>query len=106
MGMDPASWAMIASAAISAAGVAYSTSVTSPMQQDTTDYELLRQTQEAADAESEAAKARIEEARKREELRQQQMGAAGILTSETGTTSLSVRDQVLGSEATKSEFDT
>lgn len=105
MGMDPASWAMIASAAISAAGAVYQTTLTSPMQ-DTTDYELLRQTQEAADAESESAKARIEEARKREELRQQQLGASSILTSETGTSSLSVRDQVLGSEATKSELDT
>ena len=40
---------------------------------DATNYELLMQTQKQADAESEAAKARIEEAKKREELRQQQL---------------------------------
>lgn len=94
--------AAIASAIIAAAGTGYQiySQATAPVQ-DTTDYDLLAQTQAAADAESEAAKALVEEARKREELRQQQLATTGIKTSETGTESLSVIDQVLGGTAAK-----
>jgi ribosomal protein L9 len=65
---------------------------------DATNYNLLRQTQEQANADSDAAKARIEEARKREELRQQQMQNASILTSDTGADALSVRSGILGND--------
>jgi hypothetical protein len=80
-----------------AAGTAASYAMTPKMpQMDMTNYDLLRQTQEQADAESEAAKARMEEARKREELRQQQMFASDIKTSEVGADSVGVKNQVLG----------
>ncbi|KAF5079242.1 hypothetical protein DSECCO2_131580 [anaerobic digester metagenome] len=67
---------------------------------DATNYELLMQTQKQANAESEAAKARIEEAKKREELRQQQLAGQNILTSDNGVDSnkVGVKDQVLGSQ--------
>ena len=67
---------------------------------DATNYELLMQTQKQANAESEAAKARIEEAKKREELRQQQLAGQNILTSDSGVDSnkVGVKDQVLGSQ--------
>lgn len=96
MGIET-STALLIGAAVSAASAAASIAMTPTMpQQDTTDYELLKTTQEQANAESDAAKARIEEARKREELRQQQMGAEGILTSDSGVEPLSIRKQVLG----------
>ena len=65
---------------------------------DMTNYDLLRQTQEQANAESDAAKARIEEARKREELRQQQLFGQNIMTSDVGadTDRIGFRKQVLG----------
>lgn len=96
---------MLISAAVMAAGTAatIASSYTAPM--DTTDYDLLRRTKEEADAESEAAKARIEEARKKEELRQQQMAASGIMTSEVGTEGLSVRNQVLGAPKQDDELE-
>lgn len=97
--------AAIATAIIAAAGTGYQiySQATAPVQ-NTTDYDLLAQTQAAADAESEAAKALVEEARKREELRQQSLASSGIKTSETGTQTLSVVDQVLGgSTAIKKE---
>ncbi|MDR2056577.1 MAG: hypothetical protein LBQ10_12040 [Desulfovibrio sp.] len=74
---------------------------------DMTNYDLLRQTQEQANAESDAARARIEEARKREELRQQQLAGQNILTSDTGadTDSIGVRNQVLGSSDDEDDED-
>lgn len=67
---------------------------------DATNYELLMQTQKQANAESEAAKAKIEEAKKREELRQQQLAGQNILTSDSGVDSnkVGVKNQVLGSQ--------
>lgn len=67
---------------------------------DMTNYDLLRQTQEQADAESDAAKARMEEARKREELRMQQMYGQDIKTSDVGADvdSIGVKNQVLGDQ--------
>lgn len=91
--------AIAISAAIAAASTAASVMMTpTTPTQDTTDYDLLRRTQEEANAESDAAQARIEEARKREQLRQQQMAAEGILTSDEGVAPLSVRQQVLGAD--------
>ena len=63
---------------------------------DATTYSLLMETQKQANADSDEAKARIEEARKREELRQQQLQNASILTSDAGADVLSVRESVLG----------
>ena len=79
--------------------VSYAMTPKSPSM-DMTNYDMLMKTQNEADAESEAAKARIEEARKREELRQQQMQGQDILTSDTGadTDRIGVRNQVLGSQ--------
>lgn len=67
---------------------------------DATNYDLLMQTQNQANAESEAAKAKIEEAKKREELRQQQLAGQNILTSDSGadTSKVGAKDQVLGSQ--------
>lgn len=72
---------------------------------DATNYELLMQTQKDADAESEAAKAKIEEARKREELRQQQLAGQNILTSDSGadTSKVGAKNQVLGSQTDDSK---
>jgi hypothetical protein len=64
---------------------------------DATNYDLLRQTQEQANADSDAAKARIEEAAKREKLRQQALAGQNILTADTGDESLpGSKDIVLG----------
>ena len=91
--------AMLISAAVMAAGTAASLAMspTAP-KMDTTDYDLLRKTQAEADAESAAAKARIEEARKREELRQQYLFAKDVLTTDEGADGLAIRNQVLGGE--------
>jgi len=107
MGMEPASWAAIIGAVTTAASAAATYAATPSSVTDVTNYELLTATQAANDAESAAAKARIEEARKQEELRQQQLYASDILTSETGAddTSLSVRNQVLGGTSAKVEED-
>ena len=72
---------------------------------DATNYDLLMQTQNQANAESEAAKAKIEEARKREELRQQQLAGQNILTSDSGadTSKVGAKDQVLGSQTDDSK---
>ena len=51
---------------------------------DTTNYEMLAETQRQANEESDAAQARIEEARKREELRQQSLQYSDVLTSDSG----------------------
>ena len=89
--------AMLIGTALIAGGTAASYMMTPKTPtQDLTDYDLLRRTQEEANAESDAAQARIEEARKREELRQNQMAAEGILTSDEGAQTLSIRKQVLG----------
>lgn len=65
---------------------------------DATNYALLRQTQEQADAESDEAKARTEAARKREELRQQALRSSQVLTSDAGASGqLQVRETILGS---------
>lgn len=66
--------------------------------QNMTNYDLLRQTQQQADAESEAAKARQDEARRREELRTQQMYGQDIKTSEVGAKALGVRETTLGAD--------
>lgn len=97
---------MLIGTALTLAGTAASyLSTPKTPQMDMTNYDLLRQTQEQANAESEAAKARMEEARKREELRQQQMFAQDILTSETGADvgKIGVKNQVLGSDEEKDE---
>jgi hypothetical protein len=65
---------------------------------DATNYSMLMETQKQANADSDAAKARIEEARKREELRQQQLQNSSILTSDTGADVLSVRNGILGDD--------
>lgn len=67
---------------------------------DSTNYSLLMQTQRQADLEAEEAKAAREEAKKREELRMQQMYGRDIHTSEVGadTDKVGVRNQVLGSK--------
>lgn len=72
---------------------------------DATNYDLLMQTQNQANAESEAAKAKIEEAKKREELRQQQLAGQNILTSDSGadTSKVGAKDQVLGSQTDDSK---
>lgn len=105
--MEPASWAAIASAAVAAAGTGYQiySQATAPVT-DTTDYAMLAETQAAADAESAAALALVEEARKREELRQSQLASSGIKTTDTGTESLSVVDQVLGGTAAAKKEET
>ena len=98
MGYEALGYAAIAAVtAIAGTAASYALTPKAP-QMDMTNYDLLRQTQDQANAESEAAKARMEEARKREELRQQQMFAADILTSETGADAdkVGVRNQVLG----------
>lgn len=64
---------------------------------DATDYQMLMETQKQASAESDEAKARIEAARKREELRQQSLQYQDVLTSDSGDDSdLAVTDSVLG----------
>lgn len=90
--------AMLISTALMAAGTAASYAMTpkAPMQ-DTTNYDLLRQTQQEADAESEAAKARQSEAQRREELRVQQMYGQDIHTSERGSNVLDIKETTLGS---------
>ena len=83
---------MIASTAIS-----YAMTPSTPSQ-DLTDYDMLRRTQEQADAEAEAQKQQQLEAKKREELRMQQMYGRDIKTSENGVEDLAVKNQVLGSK--------
>jgi len=84
---------------LAASLISYAVTPKSPTM-DATNYELLMQTQDQANAESEAAKAKIEEAKKREELRQQQLAGQNILTSDSGadTSKVGVKDQVLGSQ--------
>ena len=79
--------------------ISYAVTPKSPSM-DMTNYDLLRQTQEQADTESAAAKARIEEARKREELRTQQMYGKDIMTSEVGADvdKVGIKNQVLGNK--------
>ena len=82
---------------LAATAVSYAMTTTAPTQ-DLTDYDALRRTQEQADAEAEAQKQQRLEAKKREELRMQQMYGRDIKTSETGTEDLAVKNQVLGSK--------
>ena len=88
---------MFISAASMVVGTALSYAMTpkSPSQ-DLTNYDLLRQTQEEADAEGEAAKARQSEAKRREELRTQQMYGQDIETSERGANILDIKETTLG----------
>ena len=98
--------AMLIGTALMAAGTAASYMSTPSMpQMDMTNYDLLRQTQDQANAESDAARARMDEARKREELRQQQIFARDIKTSETGADvdRIGVKNQVLGNADEKDE---
>lgn len=96
--------AMLVSAALMAAGTAASYAMTPKApSQDMTNYDLLRQTQEQANAESEAARARQEEAKRREELRTQQMYGQDIKTSETGSNVLDVKDSTLGDDKDDTE---
>lgn len=98
--------AMLISAAVMAASTAATIAMTPTTPSvDNTDYDLLRKTQEAADAESAEAQARIDEARKREELRQQNLFAKDVLTTDTGAEGLAVRNQVLGGDDTVKEVD-
>ena len=89
---------------LAASLISYAVTPKSPTM-DATNYELLMQTQNQANAESEAAKAKIEEAKKREELRQQQLAGQNILTSDSGvdTNKVGVKDQVLGSQTDESK---
>lgn len=91
--------AISAASMLAASLISYAVTPKSPTM-DATNYELLMQTQDQANAESEAAKAKIEEAKKREELRQQQLAGQNILTSDSGadTSKVGVKDQVLGSQ--------
>ena len=89
--------AMLIGAIVSAASAAVSVMSTPQMpKMDTTDYDMLRRTREKADVEAAESQARIDEARKREELRQQQALAGSVLTSDEGAESLDIRQQVLG----------
>lgn len=94
--------ALLISGALSAVTTAASYLMTprAPMQ-DMTNYDLLRQTQEQANAESEAAKARQDEARRREELRTQQMYGQNIKTSENGANVLDIKETTLGEDDTE-----
>lgn len=85
---------------LAATAVSYAMTPTAPTQ-DMTDYDALRRTQEQADAEAEAQKQQQLEAKKREELRMQQMYGRDIKTSETGVDDLAVKNQVLGSKDDK-----
>ena len=90
---------MLISTALMAAGTAASYALTPKApSQDMTNYDLLRQTQEQADAESAAAKARQEEAKRREELRTQQMYGQDVKTSETGANVLDIKETTLGED--------
>ena len=62
--------------------------------------ELLRRTQEQADPDGDEARARQEEAKRREELRQQQMYGYDVITGDAGadTSRIGVRNQVLGAD--------
>ena len=93
-----------AASMLAASLISYAVTPKSPTM-DATNYELLMQTQNQANAESEAAKAKIEEAKKREELRQQQLAGQNILTSDSGvdTNKVGVKDQVLGSQTDESK---
>ena len=93
-----------AASMIAASLISYAATPKSPTM-DATNYDLLMQTQNQANAESEAAKAKIEEAKKREELRQQQLAGQNILTSDSGvdTNKVGVKDQVLGSQTDDSK---
>ena len=93
-----------AASMLAASMISYAVTPKSPTM-DATNYDLLMQTQNQANAESEAAKAKIEEAKKREELRQQQLAGQNILTSDSGadTSKVGVKDQVLGSQADESK---
>ena len=94
--------AMLISTALMAAGTAASYAMTPKNpSMDMTNYDLLRQTQQEADAESEAAKARQLEAKRREELRTQQMYGQDIKTSENGANVLDVKETTLGEEDTE-----
>ena len=88
-----------AAAFLASSLVSYAVTPKSPSM-DMTNYDMLRQTQQQADTESEAAKARIEEARKREELRTQQMYGKDIMTSEVGADvdKVGIKNQVLGNK--------
>ena len=91
--------AMLISAGMMLAGTAASYALTPKApSQDMTNYDMLRQTQEQADAESEAAKARQAEAMKREQLRTQQMYGQDIKTSETGADALGVKETTLSGD--------
>ena len=88
--------AMLIGSLLMAGGTAASVAMTPKMpQQDLTDYELLQRTKEQTETDSQESQSRIDEARKREELRQQQF-AQNIYTGDEGTPSLSVTNQVLG----------
>ena len=104
MGADPLSAAIIGGSFLVSSLASYALSPKAPST-DATNYELLMQTQAQANAESEAAKAKIEEAKKREELRQQQLAGQNILTSDSGvdTSKVGVKDQVLGSQTDDSK---
>ena len=82
---------------LAATAVSYAMTPTTPTQ-DLTDYDLLRRTQEQADVEAEEQKQQRLEAKKREELRMQQMYGRDIKTAETGVDDLAVKNQVLGSK--------
>jgi len=82
---------------LAATAVSYAMTPTAPTQ-DLTDYDMLRRTQEQADAEAEEQKQQRLEAKKREELRMQQMYGRDINTTETGVKDLAVKNQVLGSK--------
>lgn len=93
-----------AASMLAASLISYAVTPKSPTM-DATNYDLLMQTQNQANAESEAAKAKIEEAKKREELRQQQLAGQNILTSDSGvdTSKVGVKDQVLGNQTDDSK---
>lgn len=95
--MGVASMAIGAASMLAGSLISYALTPKSPSQ-DMTNYDLLRQTQEQADAESEAAKARQDEARRREELRTNQMYGQDIKTSENGAKELDVKEATLGSD--------
>lgn len=89
--------AMAISAAAMVAGTALSYAMTPKApSQDLTNYDMLWNAQEEADADNEAAKARQSEAKRREELRTQQMYGQDIKTSERGANVLDIKETTLG----------
>lgn len=100
--MGVASMAIGATTMLAGSLLSYALTPKAPTQ-DMTNYDLLRQTQQQADADASEAKARQDEARKREELRTQQMYGQDIKTSDRGASALDIKETTLGSSDNEEE---